>query len=102
VSFASAGAPVAVRECTNPSVGFPTCYSLQVDGTWAREELAGVDSGWVVVGTVTYDEVISAVQATRTVEDQFEGCVAVTQDEVGCNQWAMTAIGDGNAAHPSR
>jgi hypothetical protein len=61
VSVASAGAPVAVRECTYPSVGFPTCYSLQADGTWAREELAETDANWVVIGTVTYEEMRAAV-----------------------------------------
>jgi hypothetical protein len=49
------------RECTHPVIGFPTCYSLQADGTWAREELADVDTGWVVVSTVTYDEMKAAI-----------------------------------------
>lgn len=44
----------AVRErhrvCTYPSVGFPTCYQLQPDGTWTQEEI--VDGSWVIVGTV--------------------------------------------------
>lgn len=54
------------RECTHPTVGFPTCYALQDDGTWAREELVDVDSGWVVVGTVTYDEMKAAVEESIT------------------------------------
>jgi hypothetical protein len=49
------------RECTHPTVGFPTCYTQQIDGMWAREELADTDTTWVVVGTVTFDEMISAV-----------------------------------------
>jgi hypothetical protein len=49
------------RACTHPSVGFPTCYSLQADGTWAREELTDLDANWVVVGTVTADEVAAAI-----------------------------------------
>ncbi|MHB8647303.1 MAG: hypothetical protein ACYDAR_16065 [Thermomicrobiales bacterium] len=41
----------AHRVCTHPSIGFPTCYSEQRGGTWAREELGG-DGNWIVVGTV--------------------------------------------------
>jgi hypothetical protein len=54
-------APTALRECTHPLVGFPTCYVQQADGMWAREEMADVDTGWVVVGTVTYDEMLAAL-----------------------------------------
>ena len=53
--------PSARRECTHPAVGFPTCYTLQADGTWAREELADTGTNWIVVGTVTFDEVAAAV-----------------------------------------
>ena len=53
--------PFAQRECTHPTVAFPTCYSLQDDGTWAREELAQTDTDWVIVGTVTFDEMEAAV-----------------------------------------
>ena len=49
------------RECTHPTVGFPTCYVQQADGTWAREELADVDAEWVVVGTVTTAEMNMAI-----------------------------------------
>jgi hypothetical protein len=45
------GAP-AQRVCTQPSVGFPTCYERQADGLWTREELQG-DGTWLAVATVT-------------------------------------------------
>jgi hypothetical protein len=61
VSVASAGQPVTARECTHPTIGFPTCYASQDDGTWAREELADTDGVWVIVGTVTFDEMRAAV-----------------------------------------
>jgi hypothetical protein len=48
-------------ECTHPAIGFPTCYTLQADGTWAREELSDIDANWIVVGTVTADEVAAAI-----------------------------------------
>lgn len=47
--------------CTHPVVGFPTCYTLQADGTWMREELPDTDSTWVMVGLVAFDEVVAAV-----------------------------------------
>jgi hypothetical protein len=47
--------------CTHPALGFPTCYTQQADGTWAREELPDIDANWVVVGTVTADEVAAAI-----------------------------------------
>ncbi len=40
----------AARVCDYPSVGFPTCYRMQPNGTWAQE--AFQDGQWVVVGTV--------------------------------------------------
>jgi hypothetical protein len=47
--------------CTHPIIGFPTCYTQQADGTWVREELMDLDTGWVEVGTVTAAEVADAV-----------------------------------------
>ncbi len=32
---------------------------------------------------------VTTPSAARSVEDLFEGCVAVTQDEEGCNAWAI-------------
>jgi hypothetical protein len=58
---ADSGSPLATKACTHPPIGFPTCYTLQADGTWAREELSDIDMGWVVVGTVTADEVAAAI-----------------------------------------
>ena len=58
---ADSGPALPQRECTHPTIGFPTCYALQADGMWAREELADTDTNWVVVGTVTFDEVVAAV-----------------------------------------
>jgi hypothetical protein len=58
---AESGATSLRRECTRPTIGFPTCYTQQIDGMWAREELADTDANWVVVGTVTFDEMTSAV-----------------------------------------
>lgn len=62
--------PIQVtRQCIPAAVGFPTCYSLQDDGTWAREELADTNANWVMVGSVTFDEVGAAVgniEATRS------------------------------------
>jgi hypothetical protein len=49
----------------HPAIGFPTCYTLQADGIWAREELADVDTGWVVVGTMTYGEMKAAVDESN-------------------------------------
>jgi hypothetical protein len=48
-------------ECTHPATGFPTCYTPQADGTWAREELTDIDASWIVVGSVTADEVTAAI-----------------------------------------
>jgi hypothetical protein len=50
-------------KCTHPVIGFPTCYTLQADGTWTREELIVDERGadWAVVGTVTYDEMQEAI-----------------------------------------
>ncbi len=40
------------RTCDYPSVGFPTCYVLQRDGMWSRQELES-DGTWIVVATVS-------------------------------------------------
>jgi hypothetical protein len=61
------GAVPSTRECTHPVVGFPTCYVQQADGSWAREELADLDSTLVVVGTVTPDEAKAAVAEPNAV-----------------------------------
>jgi hypothetical protein len=58
---ADSGPAFPQRECTHPTIGFPTCYALQADGMWAREELADTNTNWVVVGLVTFDEVVAAV-----------------------------------------
>ncbi len=58
---AESGSPFSRRACTHPSVGFPTCFTQQVDGSWAQEVLADADSPWVVVGMVTFDEVAATV-----------------------------------------
>jgi len=55
------GATLPRRECTHPTVGFPTCYVQQADGMWVREDLPDRDSAWVMVGLVTFDEVVAAV-----------------------------------------
>jgi hypothetical protein len=39
----------AQRVCNYPAVGFPSCYRLQADGTWAQEEFQ--DGQWIVVRT---------------------------------------------------
>jgi hypothetical protein len=51
------------RECTYPAVGFPTCYTLQADGTWACEEFIVDEHGaeWAVVGTVTFEQMKAAI-----------------------------------------
>jgi hypothetical protein len=49
------------RVCTHPSVGFPTCYTAQDDGTWTRAEWAETGTTWVVVGTVTFAAVMACV-----------------------------------------
>src|SRR5262245_9264455 len=45
----------AQRACTQPSVGFPTCYEKQANGTWVQEELQS-DGTWLAVSTVTATE----------------------------------------------
>ena len=52
-------APPARRACTQPSVGFPTCYEQQANGTWARQEMQS-DGTWLTVATVTAPEGIAA------------------------------------------
>jgi hypothetical protein len=37
---AHGGLTLLQRVCTYSAVDFPTCYTLQADGMWAREELA--------------------------------------------------------------
>lgn len=58
---ADGGPASPLRECTHPTVGFPTCYVRQDDGMWAREELADSDSTWLTVGRVTNDAVAAAI-----------------------------------------
>jgi hypothetical protein len=58
---ADSSATVSPQLCTKPTIGFPTCYAPQDDGTWAREEMADVESGWVAVDAETYDEMQAAV-----------------------------------------
>jgi hypothetical protein len=58
---ADSGVPFPTRECTHPTVGFPTCYVRQADGMWARQEMADIDATWLTVGVVTRDEVVAAV-----------------------------------------
>jgi hypothetical protein len=58
---ADSGITLLQRECTHPAIGFPTCYVPQADGTWARQELAETDANWIVVGTVSFDEVVAAI-----------------------------------------
>src|SRR5262245_45490432 len=58
---ADSSATVSPQLCTNPTVGFPTCYVQQADGMWAREELADTNAGCVMVGIVTFNEVIAAI-----------------------------------------
>lgn len=59
----ASGPTTRQRQCTHPTFGFPTCYSLQADGLWAREELTIDETGanWEVFGTATLDEVTAAV-----------------------------------------
>jgi hypothetical protein len=45
----------ARRVCTQPSVGFPTCYEQQANGMWARQEMQS-DGTWLTVATVTAPE----------------------------------------------
>jgi hypothetical protein len=49
------------RVCTHPAVGFPTCFTAQDDGTWTREEWAETRMTRVVVGTMTFDEVLATI-----------------------------------------
>jgi hypothetical protein len=40
------------RVCTHPTVGFPTCYEQQADGTWTQEAMQD-DGTWVAYATVS-------------------------------------------------
>ena len=64
---AESGPTFPQRECTHPTIGFPTCYTLQVDGMWAREELTDTNANWVMTGTVTFDEVAAAYGAGNAI-----------------------------------
>jgi hypothetical protein len=44
------------RVCTQPSVGFPTCYERQADGTWTRQEMQS-DGTWLAIATVAAPDV---------------------------------------------
>ena len=57
-----------IRSESHPLDRFPTCYTLQADGMWAQEEMTVDERGatWVVVGTVTFAEVVAAVGEENT------------------------------------
>jgi hypothetical protein len=94
---ATSGPTGRQRECTHPAFGFPTCYSLQSDGLWAREELTIDETGanWAVVGTATRAEVTSAVGCG-------EGRTARLSSGRGLPHQGMTSVDDRNGFAPFR
>jgi hypothetical protein len=56
--------PLVQRVCYDGSAVLLTCYTRQPDGRWVRTEMQE-DTTWVVIGTVTDDEVQTAVAAAN-------------------------------------